>query len=154
MIAFIAGAVQASAGETSCATAKYVVPEAKRWLPASVKRWLPRSLVSRLDPASVIPVEATWCSCIGFVAMNYYGPYWKYQTLASQGTEYIYPHFDFAIEPQSELLCAIIEDAAPLVAAALPEFDVEEAILEEGDVNMSCDLGGDNNASVDLGTTG
>ena len=131
-------------GALSCSNIQYEAVSKKRWLSDALERWVP-SVLRRTGGPEETTNEVYWCSTFGWAAVNYFGPYWRYQ-LDPNATSVLDISLQFEAQKLSQVLCDVMEAITPLVAPLVPEL-IGEDIAAEEELEISCDLG----AEVDSG---
>ena len=136
MIDTVATSLMAAAADTNCAKTEYSIISKKRWLPESVEKWIP-SVVRRGGPIEEID-HATWCSTFEFAGVNYFNPYWRYQSEPGI-INWLYVHLNFKIPPENKIFCDVMEAATAVFAPLVPEYVGTDVVLEE-DIQINCDV--------------
>ena len=136
MIDSVGTAVQgAAAKDASCNLTEHQVTPSKRWqglvgeqqsnssFPPPM-RFLPRGPQVVYTPHK--PQYINLCNTIGFINVNYWNP-WS----GKSPTDYLAVYLDFELPPNGGFDCALLELAADLFAAVVPEFTAEDIALGE-----------------------
>jgi len=125
-------------GALSCSNIQCEAISKKRWLPDAIERWVP-IVLRRTGGLEETTNKVYWCSTFEWAAVNYYGPYWRYQ-LSPNASSTLDIRLHFEAQKMSQVFYKVMEGTTPLLAPFVPELIGEDVVAEE-DFEVSCNLG-------------
>jgi hypothetical protein len=121
IIQSVALTVQNAATGSNCYSVEYNVEETKKRDLGLFSQF--SGLLDERDRPYIARANTTFCQTVGFASVGYYGPYWHIDDVKLP-TNYIYPHLRFAVAPDGDFLCELLNEIVDAFAIVEPEFAI------------------------------